>query len=233
MTGRLRCERATAAHGEGLLALFEAAGSGCFCNYWHFEGDKNAWLERCYLRPEENRAALLERLAGSELCGVVAVASNDDEHEGGVGAPPTNQDSGAGAPPTNETKASLCGWLKLTRARTIARLYDQRVYRNLPCFQSSPGDREHVYAVGCCYVAEAQRGQGVTRELLKVAIEVARQAGGSALEAFPRGLPEGQDGAARLRPDEIWMGPGALFLQAGFTQVSDFRPYPVLRLHLR
>ncbi len=69
---RYVCERASSAHTEGLLTLFEAAGSGCFCNYWHFEGDKNAWLEQCYLKPEENRAALRARLAGPELCGVVA-----------------------------------------------------------------------------------------------------------------------------------------------------------------
>ena len=35
-----RCERATSAHADGLLALFESAGSGCFCNYWHVDGDK-------------------------------------------------------------------------------------------------------------------------------------------------------------------------------------------------
>jgi len=204
MTGRFRCERAGAVHAEGLLALFEAAGSGCFCNYWHFEGDKNAWLERCYIKPEENRAALVERLASSELCGVVALA---DE--------------------------TTCGWLKLTRAAAVPRLYDQRVYRNLPCFQPSPESRENVFAVGCCYVAETMRGQGVARELLKAATVVARLAGASALEAFPRALPDGQDSAERLRPDEIWMGPESLFLQAGFIQVSDFRPYPVLRLHLR
>ena len=71
------CERAGAQHAEQLLALFEGSGSGCFCNYWYFEGDKNAWLERCYINPEDNRAALVARLARPELCGVVAVRKND------------------------------------------------------------------------------------------------------------------------------------------------------------
>lgn len=198
-----RCEPASSAHADGLLALFEGSGSGCFCNYWYFEGDKNAWLERCYIRPEENRAALVARLAGPELCGVVARSG------------PASDDS-------------ICGWMNLSRVGRLPRLYDQRVYRNLPCFQAEPAVRENVFAVACCYVREAERGRGVGRALLGAAIAAARQAGGSALEAFPRAAPEGE----KLRPDEVWLGPEALFLDAGFTPVSDFRAYPVLRLHL-
>ena len=202
MTARHRYVRAAAKHAQGLQLLFESAGSGCFCNYWHFEGDKNAWLEQCYLKPELNHAALLERLVGPELCGVVAL--RDDE--------------------------TTCGWLKLMRAGSVPRLYEQRVYRNLPCFEAAPGGREHVYAVGCCYVHETERGQGVARGLLAAAVNAARAAGATALEAFPRAAPSAGD--APLRPDEIWMGPEGLFLQGGFAPVSDFRPYPVLRLQL-
>ncbi len=194
------CERAGSQHTDALLALFESAGNGCYCNYWHFEGDKNAWLEKCYLKPEDNRAALRKRLAQPELCGVVALSGPD-----------------------------ACGWLKITRGATLPRLYEQRVYRNLPCFGAAPGARESVYAIACMYVAEAARGLGVARQLLAAAIEFARQAGASAIEAFPRALP---DAAEKLRPDEIWMGPETLFSEAGFASVSDFRPYPVLRLHL-
>jgi ribosomal protein S18 acetylase RimI-like enzyme len=209
-----RCERATAAHADGLLALFESAENGCYCNYWYFEGDKNAWLERCYLKPEENRAALVARLTRPELCGVVALARPQQAEQPG-------QPDGA-----------LCGWLNLSRATSVPRLYDQRVYRNLPCFEASVATnpaREDVFAVACCFVAEADRGRGVARALLDAAIVAVREAGGSALEAFPRATPA----AEQLRPDEIWLGPEALFAGAGFTPVSDFRPYPVLRLHLR
>ncbi len=204
-----RCERATSAHADGLLALFEGAGSGCYCNYWYFEGDKNAWLERCYLQPEDNRKALVERLSGTELCGVVALS------------PRGNGEQGANA---------IAGWMNVSRVGRVPRLYDQRVYRNLPCFQTEPGAREHVYAVACCYVAEAERGRGVARSLLSAAIQLVRDAGGTAVEAFPRASPGTE--AERLRADEVWLGPEALFHDAGFTPVSDFRPYPVLRLHL-
>jgi GNAT superfamily N-acetyltransferase len=205
-----RYEVATVAHADGLLALFEGADNGCYCNYWYFEGDKNAWLERCYLKPEENRAALVARLARPELCGVVA-----------IGPRQAGQQDGA-----------LCGWLNLSRAISVPRLYDQRVYRNLPCFRAGEGNnpaREDVFAVACCFVAESERGRGVARALLEAAIAAVREAGGSALEAFPRATPE----AENLRPDEVWLGPQALFQGAGFMPVSDFRPYPVLRLHLR
>jgi GNAT superfamily N-acetyltransferase len=216
MTSPYRYERARSEHAEGLLALFESAGTGCFCNYWHFEGDKNAWLERCYINTDQNRAALIERLSGPELCGVVALVEGQTQHV-----------DGAAAPSTNEMTAA--GWLKLARASSLPRLYEQRVYRNLPCFQAAPSDRENVYAVGCCYVLETERGRGVGRALLRAAIEAVKSAGGGSLEAFPRAAPES---AARLRPDEIWMGPESLFLQAGFEKVSDFRPYPVMRLKL-
>lgn len=195
------CERAGARHAVLLSRLFEAAGSGCFCNYWHFEGDKNAWLETCFLHPERNRAALEARLSEAELCGVVAYDAESTE---------------------------LVGWLKVTRATGVPRLYEQRVYRNLPCFQGDSASRREVYAIGCWYVSESHRGSGIARQLLQAAIQAVREAAGSALEAFPRALPEGE----KLRPDELLMGPEPLFLEAGFSPVSDFRPYPVLRLTL-
>lgn len=195
------CERAGAQHAEQLLALFESNGSGCFCNYWYFEGDKNAWLERCYLKPEDNRAALVARLAQPDLCGVVALRKTD---------------------------RSVQGWMNLSRVGTVPKLFNQRVYKNLPCFQGEPGARETVFAVACCYVAEAERGRGVAHKLLSAAIAQVRAAGGSALEAFPRATPA----AERLNPYELLHGPEQLFLAAGFKPVSDFRPYPVLRLHL-
>jgi GNAT superfamily N-acetyltransferase len=118
--------------------------------------------------------------------------------------------------------------VNLSRAASVARLYEQRVYRNLPCFQGAP--RDDVFALACFLVTETERGRGVARALLSTAITEARAAGASALEAFPRAAPED---AQKLRPDEIWLGPEGLLKSAGFTPVSDFRPYPVLRLALR
>ncbi|HEX4515130.1 MAG TPA: N-acetyltransferase, partial [Polyangiaceae bacterium] len=45
-------------HLDALADLFRACECPCFCRYWHFEGDKNAWLERCALTPAINEAEL-------------------------------------------------------------------------------------------------------------------------------------------------------------------------------
>jgi hypothetical protein len=50
-------------HEEGLLALFRAASSPCYCRFWHFEGTNNEWLERCASAPAENASAFQTALA--------------------------------------------------------------------------------------------------------------------------------------------------------------------------
>ena len=59
-----------ARHAGALAGLFRACDCTCFCRYWHFEGDKNAWLERGALRPEESEA---EMRADAEMSGVLAL----------------------------------------------------------------------------------------------------------------------------------------------------------------
>jgi len=54
---------ATRDHASALADLFRACESACFCRYWHFDGDKNAWLERCALSPEKNEAEMRDDLA--------------------------------------------------------------------------------------------------------------------------------------------------------------------------
>ena len=90
----------------GLTALFEAADARCFCQYWHFEGDKNEWLARCFPDPSENRVALAAQASEGELEGVVA----------------TEEDA-------------VVGWAKLAFAEVLPKPYAQRFYRSLPCFR--------------------------------------------------------------------------------------------------
>lgn len=101
----MRIERVTSAHLEGLHALFEAASVTCFCRYWHFEGTKNEWLDRCAHRPEENRAeldaAIDERREDGEA--LVAIADGGE----------------------------LVGWMKLTKRSAVPKLRRLPVYRSL------------------------------------------------------------------------------------------------------
>lgn len=186
---------ARAEHGAALAELFARADVTCHCRYWHFNGNTNAWLDRCANAPNVNDSEMREALdSGSDdMSGVVAF---------------------------DETTA--VGWLKLSPAVSVPKLYEQRLYRRLPCFD---GPREGVFTVGCLLVDPLRRNRGVASALLRGAIHVARCSGGTAIEAFPRR-------AEGTRDDEVWTGPFSLFLRAGFEVVHDFAPYPVMRLRL-
>jgi GNAT superfamily N-acetyltransferase len=177
-------------HAEALVQLFARTGTSCHCQYWHFDGDKNAWLDRLSHAPEQNRAAFVSDLSQSGLKGVVALRDG-----------------------------RAVGWMKLCLAAGIAKLYQQRLYKGLPCFN---GPRDRVLAVGCLLVDEEARRQGVARALVRRGVELAKQTEARAIEAFPR-RSEHADAPG------LWTGPVQIFLQAGFRIINDFGPYPVLR----
>jgi GNAT superfamily N-acetyltransferase len=91
-------------HAATLSALFDAAGCPCHCRYWHFEGDKNAWLERCAFFAHENQAEQAAALmAGTaDAKGIVAL-----------------QDGKA------------VGWLKLAPRASLGKLLRLGAYRPL------------------------------------------------------------------------------------------------------
>ena len=188
-------EAAAARHSAALVGLFERTGTACHCQYWHFTGDKNAWLDRLFHAPEQNRSGFETSLG--------------EAHEGPFGVVALLDERAV-------------GWLKLSPAERIPKLYEQRLYKGLPCFA---GPRDGVLTVGCVLVEEELRRRGVARALLKKAVELAESLGARAIEAFPRRSE--QAGAA-----ELWTGPPSIFLEAGFKIMSDFQPYPVLRYNM-
>ena len=99
----LACEALDRDNASELARLFERVGSGCFCSYWHFTGDKNDWQARLAFEPDANRRELFER-AEQPLAGVVA------KHESGA----------------------VVGWMKLEPAAKLPKIYAQRTYRALP-----------------------------------------------------------------------------------------------------
>ncbi len=184
----------TAANAPALAELFEREAVTCHCRYWHFSGDKNAWLARCAHEPEKNRAEFAQAAVANELQGMVALDATD----------------------------TAVGWLKVTPVAAVSKLYEQRLYRGLACFD---GDRRGVLTVGCFLIDERLRRSGIARELLRAAVREGRLSGARAIEAFPR-RAEGVSDA------ELWLGPYPLFVSEGFEVVHDFGPYPVLRLML-
>ncbi len=191
---------ATAGDGAALGALFARAEIPCNCRYWHFEGDKNAWLERTYVDVGANRAemeAAMQRGAG-DARGVVAIDGGDGDDR-------------------------IVGWLKVAPAESVAKAYDQKLYRNLPVFA---GERRGVHLLACAVVDPAQRHRGVYRALVRGAIVLAPRWGATALEALPRRSVE------PLHDAELWVGHARTLLDAGFVEAHAFAPYPVLRLTL-
>jgi GNAT superfamily N-acetyltransferase len=91
-------------HLDELSDLFRACECPCFCRYWHFEGDKNAWLARCAEAPHMNEAELRADVVRSDprAGGIVAL-------EGGL----------------------VIGWMKLAPRATLPKLRTRTVYRAL------------------------------------------------------------------------------------------------------
>jgi GNAT superfamily N-acetyltransferase len=93
-------------HAGGVGDLLALASRGCFCRWWHFEGDDLSWQGRCNLEPEANRVELEAALEARapEAAGIVAI----DEQ--------------------------VVGWLKLSPAAQMQKLLGRRLYRSLDCF---------------------------------------------------------------------------------------------------
>jgi tRNA pseudouridine55 synthase len=179
--------------GPGLAALFEACECRCFCRYWHFEGDKNDWLARCFGDLEANQRELLERVerGDDEALGVVAVAGD-----------------------------AIVGWLKVAPRASVAKAYDQRLYRGLPLLDPA---REGVFFLGCALVLPAARKSGVATALVAAAVKLGRARGALLLEAFPRRPREA------VRDEELWTIPVGALEANGFRPVAGEDPYPVLQ----
>jgi len=103
------CAQLDARLAAPLAELFDRSSSSCFCRYFQFEGDKNAWLGRLAHEPDANRHELLAHAAKPELTGVVATLGDD----------------------------TVIGWMKLEAAASLPKLYAQRTYRALPVFDGA------------------------------------------------------------------------------------------------
>jgi GNAT superfamily N-acetyltransferase len=113
------------------------------------------------------------------------------------------------------------GWLRFG-SPAGNKLMGERLYAGLECFS---GPRQGVLSVYCMLVSSERRRQGVARALIQGLVRQARGQGFTAIEALPRG-------AADVRDEELWTGPLGLYLEAGFSVVRDFAPYPVVRLEI-
>ncbi len=183
----------------GIAALFARTGSPCFCRWWHFEGDKNAWQDRCANAPQDNAQELADAF-GAESPQAQGIVALDSANE-------------------------IVGWMKLSESSAVAKIYAQRLYRGLPCFDAPDAGDAPVWTIGCFLVDERHRGAGVGRAMIRAGLAMARRAGARAVEAFPRR-------AEGLAAEEKWTGSFSALRDEGFVVVHDFAPYPVVRCDL-
>ena len=112
------------------------------------------------------------------------------------------------------------GWISLGPREEYLRLERSPVMKRL--------DRKAVWSIVCFFVDPIERGKGVTRALLRGAINYARSRGATLLEAYPI------DKRVRSHPDFMWFGAKSLYDRLGFKEVArrkDTRP--VVRRGLR
>jgi len=229
---RVTVRRFAPAHLAGFRALFDAVGSGCACRFWHFEGTKNAWLERSALRPDESFAEQEANLRAGDptASGLVAVR--------GEGEAP--RDGEAGREGEGEGEGEVVGWMKLAPRTVMAKLTHLPVYRAIPPLEH--GLESRTWLIGCFLVHPAHRRAGIARALLLAADAHVRDAGGAVIEGFPR------RSTAPLHDEEAWQGPETLFRELGYRPIEGpltagapselAAPYPlyrkiVAREHLR
>lgn len=143
-------EPADSSHAPALVALFRAAGCGCFCRYWHFEGTKNDWLARLAGAPE---------VGAEELAGALGRGSPD----------------GQGLVAFEREGGEAVGWLKLCPLAAVPKLRGQGAYRGLDlddasalavgCFLVHPSSRGGGVA-GKLLAAAVERARAEGRALL-------------------------------------------------------------------
>jgi GNAT superfamily N-acetyltransferase len=78
-----------------------------------------------------------------------------------------------------------------------------------------PVDDQVVWSIVCFFVAAAHRRHGVSRALIKAAVEYAARNAATLVEAYPI-VPE----ALRDPRNELHMGQLSTFIEAGFTEVA-------------
>jgi len=82
-----------------------------------------------------------------------------------------------------------------------------------------------VWSVTCFYVARGLRRQGITGQLLKVALQFARQRGANIVEGYPI-----DSGGEKRSTVSVFTGLASTFIEAGFVEVERRAPTrPIMR----
>ncbi|PZR53726.1 GNAT family N-acetyltransferase [Xylanimonas oleitrophica] len=108
------------------------------------------------------------------------------------------------------------GWVAVA-PRTTYRRYTGPRSSSVP-WQGRHEDRADgsVWAIVCFVVRKGCRGQGMTYELARAAVDLARERGAAAVEGYPIVAPPGQE----ITWDEASVGTPQVFAAAGLEEVG-------------
>lgn len=108
------------------------------------------------------------------------------------------------------------GWIRIgprTRQTRVPRT------RMIAAASTEPFDDESVWAVTCFVVRREHRGRGLNRELLRAAVDYARESGARLIEGYPVDTQ-----GTTQRANELFHGTLGTFLAAGFEQQTEMKP---------
>ncbi|KKX96902.1 MULTISPECIES: GNAT family N-acetyltransferase [Microbacterium] len=108
------------------------------------------------------------------------------------------------------------GWIRIGPRTRQARVARTRI---IAAASTEPFDDESVWAVTCFVVRRERRGGGLNLELLRAAVEYARESGARLIEGYPvdtRG--------EKQRSNDLFHGTLGTFLAAGFMERVELKP---------
>lgn len=100
----------------------------------------------------------------------------------------------------------------------------RRLSKPLP---DAPADDPAVWAISCFFTRRADRGTGLSHQMVEAGIAHARSNGARVLEACP------MDQSAQSQSVSLFVGSTAVFAKAGFQKMAERRAgRPLMRLDL-
>lgn len=108
------------------------------------------------------------------------------------------------------------GWIRIGPRTRQARIPRTRI---IAAASTEPFDDESVWAVTCFVVRREHRGSGLNLELLKAAVEYARESGARLIEGYPVDTH-----GEKQRSNDLFHGTLRTFLAAGFVERADLKP---------
>ena len=99
------------------------------------------------------------------------------------------------------------GWCAVGPRDVYPRLENSRIFKRL--------DDAPVWSVTCLFIAKSHRRQGVSAELLKGAVAVARKHGARIIEGYPF-----EPKSDAMPPPFVWTGLVSAYVKAGFVEVA-------------